>query len=57
LLDVLNTLSDSHSEQLCLARHNHYEYYGDYPALYLIPSVIGFFLLPIADWCVKCKRP
>lgn len=36
--------------------HGNYEYYGQYPALYLIPGVVGFFLPPLFAWCIKKIR-
>lgn len=30
--------------EIGLARYDNYEYYGKYPALYVVPPLIGFFL-------------
>lgn len=43
--------------QLGIKWHGNYEYYGRYPALYLIPGVIGFFLPPLVRWWIKCRKP
>jgi len=36
--------------QLGLARHDNYEYYGNYPALYLVPPLVGYSLPSILAW-------
>ena len=36
------------------SRHHHnYEYYGQYPVLYVTPGLIGFFLPMLLVWLVR----
>lgn len=39
--------------RLGLARYDNYEYYGNYPALYLVPPLIGYFLPSILAWILR----
>ena len=36
-----------------LSRHGNYEYYGNYPALYLVPALFGFFLPSLLAWLLR----
>ena len=43
--------------QVGLARHNNYEYYGNYPALYLVPPLVGYFLPSLLAWILRRGTP
>lgn len=40
---------------MCLGteRHGNYEYYGSYPALYVTPGLVGFFLPSLLVWVLR----
>jgi hypothetical protein len=40
---------------MCLGteRHGNYEYYGNYPALYVIPGLFGFFFPTMLAWFIR----
>ena len=44
---------------MCLGteRHGNYEYYGNYPALYLIPGLLGLCFPSILAWVVRKMSP
>ena len=43
---------------MCLGtdRHGNYEYYGSYPALYVIPGLFGFFFPTMLAWVFRKMR-
>ena len=43
---------------MCLGteRHGNYEYYGQYPALYVIPGLVGLYFPSVVAWVVRKVR-
>ena len=39
--------------QLGLAKYDNYEHYGKYPALYLVPSLVGYFVPSLVAWVLR----
>jgi hypothetical protein len=39
--------------QVGLARFDNYEYYGNYPALYLVPPLVAYFLPSLLAWVLR----
>ncbi len=39
--------------QLGLAQYDNYEFYGKYPALYLVPPLVGYFLPSLLAWALR----
>lgn len=42
--------------QIGLSRFDNYEYYGQYPALYVVPGVVGLFLPALVAWLLRKTR-
>ena len=42
--------------QVGLSRFDNYEYYGQYPALYVVPGLVGPFLPSIVAWLLRRSR-
>lgn len=42
--------------EIGLARYDNYEYYGHYPALYVIPGLVGLFLPALVAWLLRRSR-
>lgn len=43
--------------QLGSAQHDNYEYYGKYPALYLVPPLVGYFVPSLVAWGLRRGTP
>ena len=39
--------------EIGLSRHGNYEYYGQYPALYVVPGFAGLCLPSIVAWLLR----
>ena len=39
--------------QIGLSRYDNYEYYGQYPALYVVPGLVGLFLPALLAWILR----
>lgn len=39
-----------------LSRHDNYEYYGKYWALYVVPGILGLVLPSITAWILRRSR-
>jgi hypothetical protein len=39
-----------------LSRYDNYEYYGQYPALYVVPGLVGLFLPATVAWLLRRSR-
>ena len=42
--------------KLGLDRYDNYEYYSQYPALYVVPGLIGLFLPSLVRWATRKRR-
>ena len=39
--------------EIGLSRYDNYEYYGQYPALYVVPGIIGLCLPAVLAWLLR----
>ena len=39
--------------QIGLTRYDNYEYYGQYPAMYVVPGLVGLFLPALLAWMLR----
>lgn len=39
--------------EIGLARYDNYEYYGQYPALYVVPGLFGLIMPSLISWMVR----
>jgi hypothetical protein len=42
--------------EIGLSRYDNYEYFGQYPALYVVPGLVGLFLPSIVAWLLRRSR-
>ena len=42
--------------QIGLSRYDNYEYYGQYPVLYIVPGLIGLILPATVTWLLRKSK-
>ena len=42
--------------ELGIRWHDNYEYYGKYPALFLLPPIVGAFLPRLLAWMIRRRN-
>ncbi len=42
--------------QIGLSRYDNYEYYGQYPVLYVVPGLIGLILPATVTWLLRKSK-